>query len=81
MSSKKKPFTMKRYDEIKAALKAAKIQSYELESYIMVKDVKYLRHIGRIPLTDEEILTMVNDENKKTKFESLLGEIREKEVK
>jgi hypothetical protein len=81
MASKKKPMTMKRYDEIKAALAAAKIESYELESYVMIKDLKYLRHIGRIPLTDDEILSMVNDKNKKTKYESLLGEIREKEVK
>ena len=81
MASKKKPMTMKRYDDIKAALATAKIESYELENFIMVKDMKYLRHMGKIPLTDDEILSMVNDENKKTKFESLLGEIREKEVK
>ena len=76
MASKKKPMTMKRYDEIKAVLAAAKIKSYELESYVMIKDLKYLRHIGRIPLTDDEILSMVNDKNKKTKFEALLGEVK-----
>ena len=80
MATKKKLMTMKRYDEIKAVLATAKIESYELENFIMVKDLKYLRHMGKIPLTDDEILTMVNDENKKTKFEALLGEVKEKEI-
>lgn len=80
MATKKKPLTMKRYDEIKAALAEAKIESYELEGYTMIKDIKYLRHTGRIPLTDEEILQMVNDENRKTKFEALIGEVKAKEV-
>jgi hypothetical protein len=80
MASKKKNMTMKRYDEIKAALAEVRIESYELENYVMLKDLKYIRHTGRISMTDEEILEMVNDENKKTKFEALIGEIKEKEI-
>ena len=41
MATKKKPFTVERYDEIKKVLKDNKIESYELESYIMMKDIKF----------------------------------------
>lgn len=76
MALNRKNFSMERYDEIKAALKAAKIESYELERYIMIKDLKFLRHAAKISLNDAEILEMVNSNINKTKFDELLGKIK-----
>jgi hypothetical protein len=80
MGKKKKEFTMERYNQIKELLGGVGIESYELESYVMAKDLKYLRHTQRISLTDAEIIEMINDANSKSKFEELLGIVREKEV-
>lgn len=77
-TKKKKDMTSERYNEIKKVLKDNKIDSYELENYVMFKDLKYLRHVQRISLSDVEILEMVNCENNKTKFEELLGDLKDK---
>lgn len=73
MKKTKKPFTTERYNEIKTILKENKIESYELENYVMLKDIKYLRHIGRLSITDDEILNDINSDNKLNKYEQLLG--------
>jgi len=80
MASKKKDFTVKRYDEIKAAIKAAKIESYELENYIMMKDLKFLRHTEKISLNDNEIIELVNSTNKTSKYNELLKNIKKEEI-
>jgi hypothetical protein len=69
---KRKEFTINRYNEIKQILKDNKIESYELENYILFKDTRYLRHTQKVSISDTEILDMVNSNNTRTKFEELL---------
>jgi tRNA splicing endonuclease len=69
---KDRTFTTERYNQIKEILSKNKVESYELESYIIYKDTRFLRHAEKISITDQEILDMINSTNKKTKFEELL---------
>jgi len=76
MAKKKKEFTTKRYNDIKEILKSNKIESYELENYVLMKDMKFLRHTAKISMSDIDILELVNEDNKQTKFQELLGDLK-----
>jgi hypothetical protein len=57
---KSRKFSIEKYDKIKNILKENKIESYDLDNYIIMKAQKYKRYQGLTEITDEQIIEEIN---------------------
>jgi hypothetical protein len=58
-----KKFTIEKYEEIKKLLTDNKVNSSDLDKYILVKQIRYDRYRELNTYTDDEIIQLANNED------------------